>query len=33
MRFVSQDALRRAFALLLFGLAGYMLYRNLPGVV
>jgi uncharacterized protein len=32
MRFVSQDALRRAFAVLLFGLAAYMLYGNLPGL-
>ena len=29
MRFVSQQALRRGFAMLLFGLAVYMLYRNL----
>jgi len=29
MRFVSQQALRRGFAVLLFGLAVYMLYRNL----
>ena len=29
MRFVSQQALRRAFAVLLFGVAIYMLYRNL----
>ncbi len=29
MRFVSQQALRRGFAVLLFGLAIYMLYRNL----
>jgi len=29
MRFVSQQALRRGFALVLFGLAIYMLYRNL----
>jgi uncharacterized protein len=31
MRFVSQDVLRRAFAVLLFGLAAYMLYGSLPG--
>jgi uncharacterized membrane protein YfcA len=30
MRFVSQQALRRGFAALLFGVAAYMLYRNLP---
>jgi uncharacterized protein len=30
MRFVSQDVLRRAFAVLLFGLAAYMMYRSLP---
>jgi transposase len=30
MRFVSQQALRRGFAALLFGVAVYMLYRNLP---
>jgi hypothetical protein len=29
MRFVSQRALRRGFAVLLFGVAIYMLYRNL----
>ncbi len=29
MRFVSQQALRRGFAVLLFGVAVYMLYRNL----
>jgi len=29
MRFVSQQALRRGFAVLLFGMAAYMLYRNL----
>jgi uncharacterized membrane protein YfcA len=29
MRFVSQPALRRGFALLLFFLSGFMLYRNL----
>ena len=29
MRFVSQQALRRGFAVLLFGVAIYMLYRNL----
>jgi uncharacterized membrane protein YfcA len=29
MRFVSQKALRRGFAVLLFGVAVYMLYRNL----
>lgn len=30
MRFVSQQALRRGFAVLLVGLAAYMLLRNLP---
>ena len=30
MRFVSQQALRHGFAALLFGVAVYMLYRNLP---
>jgi len=29
MRFVSQEALRRGFAVLLFGVAFYILYRNL----
>jgi len=29
MRFVSQQALRRGFAVLLFGVAAYMLYRTL----
>jgi hypothetical protein len=33
MRLVSQNALRRGFAVLLFGLAAYMLYRNLPAVL
>jgi hypothetical protein len=33
IRFVSPDTLRRAFAMLLLGLAAYMLYRNLPTVL
>ena len=30
IQFISQDALRRAFAVFLFGLAAYMLYRTVP---
>ncbi len=30
MQFISQDALRRAFAVFLIGLAAYMLYRTVP---
>ena len=33
MQFISQDALRRAFAVFLFGLAAYMLYRTVPAVL
>jgi hypothetical protein len=33
IQFISQDALRRAFALFLFGLAAYMLYRTVPTVL
>jgi uncharacterized membrane protein YfcA len=33
MQFIPQHALRRAFAMLLFGLAAYMLYHNLPMVL
>lgn len=33
IRFISQDALRRAFAVFLIGLGAYMLYRTLPAVL
>jgi len=33
IRFLSQETLRRAFAVLLFGLAAYLLYRNLPALL
>ena len=33
IQFISQDALRRAFAVFLFGLAAYMLYRTVPAVL
>jgi uncharacterized membrane protein YfcA len=32
IQFISQDALRRAFAVFLVGLAAYMLYRTMPTV-
>jgi uncharacterized membrane protein YfcA len=33
IQFISQDALRRVFAVFLFGLAAYMLYRTVPAVL
>jgi len=30
IQFISQDALRRVFAVFLVGLAAYMLYRSVP---
>jgi uncharacterized membrane protein YfcA len=33
IQFISQDALRRAFAVFLLGLAAYMLYRTVPAVL
>jgi uncharacterized protein len=33
IQFISQDTLRRTFAVFLFGLAAYMLYRTVPTVL